>query len=101
MRRSKSEVSKTVSFSQFINKKKTNTSNKKDSILEQVNERRVSNFGGAKNELTAIKKLKLIQNYQQSYSRQKTPDDSMLVINGRQIKTKLTKKMKKKMIKKK
>ena len=71
----------TVSLSQLGKKPKT-ILDKKNNILDQINERRKSNFGGAKDDLTHIKKLKLIQNYQQSYSRQKTPDDSLIDING-------------------
>jgi hypothetical protein len=65
-----------------MNKKKGKNDQKKTK-LNKIDERRISNFGGQKNELTEIKKLQLIENYQQSYSRQRTPDDSMMIVQSK------------------
>ena len=84
MRRSKSEAVKNVSFSQLINKKKV-VVRKTNRVLDEVNERRVNNFGGGKKDLDNVKKWKLIQNYQQSYSQKRENNDSLLNINGKKM----------------
>lgn len=72
---------KTISFSDYLEVQRIPKNNPK-SILKQVDERRLENFGENKDKLTEVKKFKLIENYQQSYSRAHQVDDSMQLAAG-------------------
>lgn len=56
---------------------------KKETVLDKIDKRRLSNFGGFKDKLTEINKLKLTQNYQQSYFKERNIDDSYLAKGGK------------------
>lgn len=51
--------------------------------LQQVDERRLENFGENKDKLTEVKRFKLIQNYQQSYSRARPVEEDSLNLTAR------------------